>query len=83
MGVYQTDDGGWVASSYRQWLPGIYADERAARIALQVGPSALSELWQRKGFSENGKPDGSTDYRLTHDDVREALRLKRAKSGDR
>ena len=55
------------------WLPGCYATVKAARDAAKLSDTRIAELWKRKGFQENGKPDGTTDYCLTEADVDEAL----------
>jgi hypothetical protein len=50
-------------------------------MAYRLSPGDLEALWQRKAFEENGRPDGTTEYRLTVDDLREALKAKGERDG--
>lgn len=81
MGEHQLGEGRWVCSSHSVWLPGVYATKDAARMAYRLSPGDLEALWQRKAFEENGRPDGTTEYRLTVDDLREALKAKGERDG--
>ena len=42
--IYETDDGEYVISSRGVWLPGVYADLKAARWAYQFPNITLEQL---------------------------------------
>lgn len=83
MAETQIKIGQWVASSNQCAMEGVYETQGAAKLAYRLTPCELSELWQRIGFAENGNPDGTTDYALTHDDMTKALSLKRTTENGR
>lgn len=51
MAITQTDSGAFVISSSRVWLPGVYADRRAANYAFRFPDAVLLAL-------QNAKNDG-------------------------
>lgn len=60
-GHLYTNGKAWQAADGAGWLPGIYADEDAARRALVVIDSHYSELvtlarWETRGFGDEYRP---------------------------
>ena len=80
MTEHRTDSGNWVISSQGVWMDGIFACRRGARLAYRLSVQGLYDLWQNKCFVENGNPDGTTNYALTHMDVLTKLRAEHAHS---
>jgi hypothetical protein len=48
----------YVVSDHGTWLPGIYATEEAARLAVDVPDTVLAERthWRHRGVGENYRP---------------------------
>jgi hypothetical protein len=57
--------GGYVISSHRVWLPGIYEDERTARYAFRLPDDAL----QRLQDAANARTPDGTGGTITWGDV--------------
>lgn len=76
MAEHQIHGGNWVASSRQCSIDGVYDTRGAAKLAYKLTPCELNKLWKRKGFTENGNADGTTDYALTHADMTEAINAK-------
>lgn len=47
--IHPLEDGTFVIASGGAWLPGVYADERAARYAFRFGDDVLAVLRDRVG----------------------------------
>ena len=61
--MIQPVEGGFVISSHDMWLPGVYADERAARYAFQFSNEHLSRLNATRGIGDVYRPITSDDLR--------------------
>lgn len=70
MAIHKTDNGTYVSSSGHTWLPGVFADERAARYAFRLKDETLFALQEAKNSAER-------DYAarvLTFEDLQAARR---------
>ena len=61
--IRQLDNGEYVISSRGVWLPGVYADEKAARYAFQFSDWELDRLQQERNSASDGRPIGMDDLR--------------------
>ena len=50
--IYKNNDNTFCASSNNTWIPGIYADERAAKYAFRFSNQELQNLQNEKNKSE-------------------------------
>jgi hypothetical protein len=68
-------EGGYVISSHRVWLPGVYEDERTARYAFRLPVAAL----QRLQDAANARTPDRTGGTITWGDVaKEAEAIREA-----
>lgn len=56
-------EGGFVISSHGTWLPGVYADERAAKYAFRLTDAQLAELNDSRGAGAEYRPIQFEDVR--------------------
>ena len=63
MAVHKVEDGGFVISAYRQWIPGVYDTERAAKFALRLRVGQADHLRDKINVGE--------DRLITWEDIRE------------
>lgn len=75
--IVKYDDGTYCISSRRVWLPGSYADERAARYAFRLDNATLDRL-QKEANARKGGPGGV----ITYADLRAAGRRDERTSGE-
>jgi hypothetical protein len=53
--IHETDDGRYVISTHGCWLPGNYADKRAANYAFRFDDKQLWELQERINYLDTGE----------------------------
>ncbi len=74
MAIHKNDDGTCVVSSKGTWLPGIFEDERTARLAFRLSDEVLLQLQE-----EANARAGGTGGLLTWGDLARASEQARAR----
>lgn len=70
MAIRSLEDGAKVISSHGVWVPGVYADDRAARYAFRFSDDVLDELQQEANVRAGG-----TSGTITFDDLKARRKL--------
>jgi hypothetical protein len=68
--IFKVESGAYVISSYGNWLPGNYEDERTARYAFRFDSRILQELQERINYIDTGegRPITFADLKATRRD---------------